>query len=497
MLKKQIMKIAKATAMLLGFPLFSFVLFVASFPMIQQEHAGNFAMNWLIVTIVIWVVIEVARYVINVKIKNKDKTVSRLVNLAMVVVAALAIIMPTAIYGAVIEQNYNNLQKELEKKQIYIEDYDYIAGWHRGYTNADSNKVNSFASKIDGFIADYNLDGWNTTTIGSKEDNKNGIGYYPGVRDKIKDEYARKAAAEAKLKELKAELEKAQAEQDLAKVEELTQKPLNIDLSIGSVNLKELVDALAAAANLDAEKIISIITNQKLPEGYEIPEYKEIVENFGGVLTALFGEKASVIDLNDIDGILAFVAEATGMEFIADLDVNQIMSTLMDIVYSFISQGDFIDNIVGGIANADVSGVGEMIASFIKGFMGYANDNVYVSITMILHDIVYKQSELGQMINGMLEMFGVTIPESIALNQEILIGLGNSPIEAAEAEVNSGWSTNNLKAFEYELDNYPQVLAYANYSRIAYIFAGVIVIMMLVRMAIEEKEQALEEKAME
>ena len=51
------MKIAKATAMLLGFPLFSFVLFVASFLMIQQEHAGNFAMNWLIVTIVIWVFI--------------------------------------------------------------------------------------------------------------------------------------------------------------------------------------------------------------------------------------------------------------------------------------------------------------------------------------------------------------------------------------------------------------------------------------------------------
>lgn len=496
MLKKQIMKIAKATAMLLGFPLFSFVLFVASFPMIQQEHAGNFAMNWLIVTIVIWVVIEVARYVINVKIKNKDKTVNRLVNLAMVVVAALAIIMPTAIYGAVIEQNYNNLQKELEKKQIYIEDYDYIAGWHRGYTNADSNYVNSFASKIDGFIADYNLDGWNTTTIGSKEDNKNGIGYYPGVRDKIKDEYARKAAAEAKLNELKAELEKAQAEQDLAKVEELTQKPLNIDLSIGSVNLKQLVDALAAAANLDAEKIASTITNHTLPEGYEIPEYKEIVENLGGVLTALFGEKASVIDLNDIDGILAFVAEATGMEFIADLDVNQVMTTVMDIVYNFISQGDFLDKIISSIAPG-VSGIGGTVASLIDGLMGYTNNNVYVSITMLLHDVIYQQTELGQMINMLLGMFGFSMPENIDVNQEILIGLGNSPIEAAEADVNSGWSTNNLKAFEYELDNYPQVLAYANYSRIAYIFAGVIVIMMLVRMAIEEKEQALEEKAME
>ena len=491
MLKKQIMKIAKATAMLLGFPLFSFVLFVASFPMIQQEHAGNFAMNWLIVTIVIWVVIEVARYVLNLKIKNKDKIVRKLVNMAMIVVAALAIIMPTSIYGAVIEQNYNNLQKELEKKQIYIEDYDYIAGWHRGYTNADSNYVNSFASKIDRFIADYNLDGWNTTTIGSKEDNKNGIGYYPGVRDKIKDEYARKAAAEAKLNELKAELEKAQAEQDLAKVEELTQKPLNIDLSIGSINLKQFVDALADSCNLTAEDIPNIVNNKKLPEGYVIPEYKEIVENLGGVLTALFGEKASIIDLNNIEGVLAFVAEATGMEFIADLDVNQVMTTLMDIVYNFISQGDFLDSLVSSILGKPASGIGTMLAQMIGGAMGWTDNNVYLALTVFLHEMVYQKTEIG-FIGAMLGL-----PENLEVNREILIGLGNSPIEAAEAEVNSGWSTNNLKAFEYELDNYPQVLAYANYSRIAYIFAGVIVIMMLVRMAIEEKEQALEEKAME
>lgn len=487
MQKQKKIQYAKTLLMLLGFPLMSFVLLLTSIQFMQEDFMGDFARNWLIVTVVIWLAIEMLRYFVVRKIKNKKQITRLIINVSLLTAAVLAIILPTTIYGAVIGEEYGKFRQTMLTEGISLDDFDYITGWTRGLSDSGRNSFTTLKAKIDNFKKDYGVDNFYTVYLGNNEDKKYGYGTYPGVEDTIVSKLKKKADAADRLEALKKELEIAKQENNQEKIDELTKPALSLDLSIASLDVTALREELAAINNITPEVRKALYGDIPMPEGTVFPSYTEAFSNINGLLKIVFGNRADIVELGNIDLIIKFLGEQLGISFVKDMNTEDALSYAMEVVYGLITEGNLIDNLLTAITGKPVSGMGGTIESLLSPQLKYT-DNKLVVITTLINELYDPQSELAKQLVPLLGLLGIKLPETVELNQTIKVPVGNSVIQNAEEDATGGWSSERLRTLQAEITHNPKIIAYGNFMYIAYIFSGVVALTMMLRIALEEKE---------
>ena len=195
MTKSKVFRNLKYLAYFIGFPLMSIVMLITFIPMLDPAFMGNFAIIWIVVTLAIWAFVAIVQYVLYLTLSKNWGGVKRdIANLSVTVIAILAILVPGAIYGAVQGKEFDNMLQTAKAQGITLDSRGHLMGWYNNFTGG-GNAIKGLQADVDSFISDYRLLGWDTKNFGTADDKVAGIGYYPGVLDKIQDELKRKDEA--------------------------------------------------------------------------------------------------------------------------------------------------------------------------------------------------------------------------------------------------------------------------------------------------------------
>lgn len=279
MTKSKVFESLKILAYLIGFPLMSLIMLITFIPMLNAEFMGDFAVIWIVVTLAIWAFVAIIQYIFHVTLSKKGGMKKDIANLAVMVIAILSILLPGAIFGAVQAKNYNAVVAEALKSGIELDNRKALMGWFKSYTDKDENAIIDLQKDINAFISDYNLKNFETELFGSAADNAAGIGYYPGVSDKIRDELKRKEQAYLKLQQ---ELAKRKAVED---ANEEVLKPLRDAYEEALNQSKEELPLLQAAIDAYYGPLNTAYASMITPAATQI--YQKLANNYIGLVKAI------------------------------------------------------------------------------------------------------------------------------------------------------------------------------------------------------------------
>lgn len=331
---------------LAGFPLLLVILYFTTETMRGAEVMGNHASNWLWTFVGIWAGFEILRFVLMRFVGRKSDGHKKLVTLILACVCILAVILPTTIFEAVDRNKFETAKEELGAGAAGdIPNYDYIAGWHRGFTGSGSQTA-GFIGSYDSFKSTYGLSSMASSWYGNA-DKENNLGYKIGVLDKMDELLTEKRAAVAKLAAAEAEL--ATVEADYA------------------ANLAELENPLLTAEELKALRA-------------DIAKNEEDLVRLKGFRIDISAYKEPLVDLameliNDLSGGLETVFP-DGIDYeIYGINIGE-FEDLIELVLPLLVNGGVVDKamLMDLIPDVIYTGIGDETVATYEGLV-YGTDS--------------------------------------------------------------------------------------------------------------------------
>ncbi len=472
----------------IGFPCLCLAVISLITPTINEPVYEKYGKICVLVPFILWGIVELLKILLN-KLAKKGSLKADVANLSLVVTTIMLVAIPFASTDIALSKQYKALQDKMGKKETvtisYVDpldesktiteeitmyngatlpEYKKVLGWAVDSTTKGNSYMSGFAGECNSYISKNNLAGYGSSEKGfsetkqvnydinldgvvdSKDQQK--IGYVRGFYDDLKFQEQGKynyTIIAAKLNgryNRITNVQKAYA----ANIAKLTTRIVQIEKN---EEIKEPDNA-----NLNANIIIDPSNNSKTLIPADIASVKTMLTNeqskldtftkkYSKEIQELGGQRVRIYD-DTVKALLGIIANAN--EILPDgLDINALGMTLP--VGNIVK---FLGDIVGGIDKLSPA----LIDTLVGAICSQTNTNT----ASAMYNHKYLEISTG-------------LPE------------GNHYEKCAKAATgiatSNGYDYTAVKALEYKLELYPQVIVYARLRRVMYIFMGILIISLM------------------
>lgn len=447
----------------LGFPALCLVCFKFLLPTITEPAMQKYGLICAIAPFAIWGIVELTRLALK-RLSKKGSMQRDLATFILVIVSVALILVPMVSTDYALSSKYNKLRKEAETKEVfnytitdpitnevipcskviyngvYLPDYKKIMGWAIDSTNKNSSYFHGYISDINSYISTMGLKGLETSRYGHAEAKK--VDYdanYDGVVDD--KDYIMLGETLGYYDSLE---QQANAKYNYSKIAAV----LNSEYA-------PLVDGQKALLKLVTDKANEIVTAQQ-----ENPVDEIKLNQLKNELVVL---QKNYDDFNDKYAIK--IQELGGQRIHLTEDV--IFAVVDILANASVILPDGLDiNIIG--MNLPVGDIVAFLGNLLDLLAGI-NINDTNAVKAIVDLVLTSQKE----VDGKTVKY-IEISTGFAKGNQY-----QTCATAASKVVTDNYSYEQIRERQYKAEIYPQLLTFARLRRVMYIFAGIIILSIL------------------
>lgn len=472
----------------IGFPCLCLAVISLITPTINEPVYEKYGKICVLVPFILWGIVELLKILLN-KLAKKGSLKADVANLSLVVTTIMLVAIPFASTDIALSKQYKALQDKMGKKETvtisYVDpldesktiteeitmyngatlpEYKKVLGWAVDSTTKGNSYMSGFAGECNSYISKNNLAGYGSSEKGfsetkqvnydinldgvvdSKDQQK--IGYVRGFYDDLKFQEQGKynyTIIAAKLNgryNRITNVQKAYA----ANIAKLTTRIVQIEKNEeikepdnANLNANIIIDPSNNSKTLiptDKASVKTMLTNEQSKLDTFTKKYSKEIQELGGQRVRIYDDT--------VKALLGIIANAN--EILPDgLDINALGMTLP--VGNIVK---FLGDIVGGIDKLSPA----LIDTLVGAICSQTNTNT----ASAMYNHKYLEISTG-------------LPE------------GNHYEKCAKAATgiatSNGYDYTAVKALEYKLELYPQVIVYARLRRVMYIFMGILIISLM------------------